>query len=503
MMLAKMFQGLQVKVLVSLAAVFLLVLGIIISLNMFGHKRDVSQQTTNAGLQLADAVYTSIVFPMSQGDSKTVKRQMGDFGKFLTDVEILIFGIDKKIVYASKEGKAGKDLAEEIREPSVKEAVEKSLAEGEVLKTSYEETLGGARYLSVVRPILNGKRCYHCHGSSHPVLGGLVVRQLNESAYVSMSSLRNRNLIIGLGGGFLTILLVSFLIARLVIRPVKEIRDQAEAMAKGDLTRELTWTSRDELGDLASSFGQMTEHLKRTLSMVEDSAIRLAEGASEQASAVEETSASIEQIASMMKQNTENSNEANKLMDNTKEMLAEANISMKELIRSLEETSAASDNIGKIVKTIQEIAFQTNLLALNAAVEAARAGETGAGFAVVAEEVRNLAMRSAESAQDTEQLVEGIVRKIKDGTELVQKTGEKYREVSASTDKAVNLISEITAAIREQSGGIEQVNKAIVEIDKVAQNVAAAAEKLSSSIAIFQTDKEKKEHTATVPLLRG
>jgi len=232
----------------------------------------------------------------------------------------------------------------------------------------------------------------------------------------------------------------------------------------------------------------MTEYLNKTIGIVEDSALQLAEGASEQASAVEETSSSIEEISSMMKKNTENSNEGNRLMGTTEQVLKEGNVSMKALTNSLQETSVASDNIGKIIKTIQEIAFQTNLLALNAAVEAARAGEAGSGFAVVAEEVRNLAIRSAEAAQNTEKLIEDIVHKIKNGTDLVQKTDDKYREAASSTHKVSGLISEIAAAIQEQSEGIEQVNRAIVEIDKVAQSGAASAEELSSSVAVFKTD---------------
>lgn len=491
-MLRKLFESLQVKVLVALAAVFLIVLGSIISLNIWDHARDIREKTKEAGIELADSIYTSIIFPMSRGDSRTIRKQMANFRDSNKDMETLIFGFDKKIVYASETSKEGTDLAQQIHEASMSAALDAMLRDGKTTETGYEETIGGRKYFSVLRPVVNEELCYHCHGSSRHVLGGLVVRQLNEKMHASLSALRNRNLIVGFGGGLLTIVLVYFLIARLVISPVKEIKEMAEAMAKGDLTHELALKSRDELGDLADSFGHMTEYLNRTIGVVEESAVQLAEGASEQASAVEETSSSIEEISSMMHKNTENTSEVNKLMGNTEEILATADTSMKDLIRSLEETSVASDDIGKIIKTIQEIAFQTNLLALNAAVEAARAGEAGAGFAVVAEEVRNLAMRSAEAAQNTEELIENIVKKIKHGTDLVGKTDEQYREVAESTHKVTNLISEITAAIQEQSDGIRQVNKAISEIDKVAQNGAASAEELSSSVSIFKTNKASR-----------
>lgn len=483
------FKRLQVKVVVSLAVVFLVVLGSIIYMNMWHHTTDVRDKTQEAGFELADAVYTSMVFPMSRGDSETVRSQMIDYAKTMEDMDILIFGFDKKVVYASDSTWVGTDLSDQIHDASLAATVDEMLNDGRAPGDSYEETLDNGRHLSVVRPILNEQRCYHCHGSSRHVLGGLIVRQLNEEMYASLTALRNRNLIIGLGSSLFTILLFYLLIARVVINPVKEIKETADAMAEGDLTREVTLRSRDELGDLAGSFTHMTEYLNRTIGVVEESAVRLAEGATEQASSLEETSSSMEQISSMMKKNTENSNEVNRLMVETKGILDGANVSMKDLISSLEETSTASDDIVKIIKTIQEIAFQTNLLALNAAVEAARAGEVGSGFAVVAEEVRNLAIRSAEAAGDTEKLIEDIIKKIKHGAGLVQKTDGEYQEVAVSTHKVTDLISDMSAAIREQSEGIEQVNKALSEIDKVAQSGAASAEELSAAVSIFKTHK--------------
>ena len=154
---------------------------------------------------------------------------------------------------------------------------------------------------------------------------------------------------------------------------------------------------------------------------------------------------------------------------------------MTELTQSMEDISKASDETSKIIKTIDEIAFQTNLLALNAAVEAARAGEAGAGFAVVADEVRNLAMRAAEAAKNTAGLIEGTVKKVKEGSELVERTNGAFSEVSKSAAKVADLVSEIAAASTEQAQGIDQINKAVSEMDKVTQQNAANAEESASA----------------------
>jgi methyl-accepting chemotaxis protein len=186
-------------------------------------------------------------------------------------------------------------------------------------------------------------------------------------------------------------------------------------------------------------------------------------------------------MASMTRQNASHASEANALMQETGKVVQEADRHMNDLTASMREISQASDDTAKIIKTIDEIAFQTNLLALNAAVEAARAGEAGAGFAVVADEVRNLAMRAAEAAKNTAELIEGTVDKVKGGTDLVMKTGEAFTLVTSSTGKVRDLVAEITATSQEQAQGAEQISKAVAQMDTVVQQNAANGEESASA----------------------
>jgi methyl-accepting chemotaxis protein len=186
-------------------------------------------------------------------------------------------------------------------------------------------------------------------------------------------------------------------------------------------------------------------------------------------------------MASMTRQNADHADQANHLMIETGQVVEEANSAMKELTQSMTEITQASEETGKIIKTIDEIAFQTNLLALNAAVEAARAGEAGAGFAVVADEVRNLAMRASDAAKNTANLIEGSVKRIKSGSEIVARTNDAFVKVATGAKKVSELVGEIAAASREQAQGIEQINKAVTEMDKVVQKNASSAEESASA----------------------
>jgi methyl-accepting chemotaxis protein len=247
------------------------------------------------------------------------------------------------------------------------------------------------------------------------------------------------------------------------------------------------------LNRVISGLSEGSEQVSSAATQVSSASQSLAQGASEQAAALEETTSSLEQMNSMTRGNADNAKQADSLMLETTRVVQAANQSMGELTVSMKEVSAASEETAKIIKTIDEIAFQTNLLALNAAVEAARAGEAGAGFAVVADEVRNLAMRAAEAAKNTASLIEGTVGKVKEGSDLVGKTAGAFNQVAESTAKVKELVGEIAAASMEQAQGVDQINKAVTEMNSVTQQVAASAEESASSSEELNAQAEQMQ----------
>ena len=278
----------------------------------------------------------------------------------------------------------------------------------------------------------------------------------------------------------------------------RNIDDMATAMQKmseKDMTARITSEFKGDLARIKTALNATGEALEKSLQQVSVSSEQvaaaseqigtgsqtLAQGTSEQASSLEEVSSNLQELTSMTKQNTTNAREAKGLADGARSGVSSGVESMKNLSSAVERIKKSSDDTAKIVKTIDEIAFQTNLLALNAAVEAARAGDAGKGFAVVAEEVRNLAMRSAEAAKNTANLIEESVKNAQDGVKLNAEVTKGLEEINKQVQKVGEVMAEIAAASDQQSQGIDQVNSAVQQMNQITQQNAATSEESASA----------------------
>jgi methyl-accepting chemotaxis protein len=258
------------------------------------------------------------------------------------------------------------------------------------------------------------------------------------------------------------------------------------------------------LADMIHNLNEGSEQIAAASDQTSSASQSLAEGASEQAASLEETSSSLEEMSGMTKHNAESSQKANDLARQTRSAADKGVSDMQTMNTAMEAIKASSNDIAKIIKTIDEIAFQTNILALNAAVEAARAGEAGMGFAVVADEVRNLAQRSAQAAKETAAKIEGAIGKTAQGVEISSKVALTLNDIVTQIRQVDELAGEVAGASREQTQGITQINLAIGQIDKVTQSNAANAEQSAAAAQELNAQAEiMKESVAELLHLVG
>ena len=286
-----------------------------------------------------------------------------------------------------------------------------------------------------------------------------------------------------------------------ILAPINEAAFCLQEMAKGRLDVEIKGDYKGDYAvikeNLNSALGSLNDILNQAAQaagqmaigarQVSDSSQALSQAATESANSLEEISASMNELTSQTNINADNTTQANKLAVQARLSAEKGDEEMNDMARAMKEINEAAANISKIIKAIDEIAFQTNLLALNAAVEAARAGKHGKGFTVVAEEVRNLAQKSANAAKETAQMIEESIKKTEIGTKIAKETSRALAEIVAESTKVTDLVSEITAASKEQAQGINQINSGLTQVDLVTQQVtsnagdsAAASEELSN-----------------------
>ncbi len=311
--------------------------------------------------------------------------------------------------------------------------------------------------------------------------------------------------------------LASWLLTRGIVRPIREAVELAETVASGDLTRRIESSARDETGALLRALGHMNDSLVNIVGQVR-SGTETISGASgeiaagnldlsarteQQASALEQTAASMEELTGTVRQNADNARQANQLAQTASSVAVDGGAVVSQVISTMGSINASSRKIVDIIGVIDGIAFQTNILALNAAVEAARAGEQGRGFAVVASEVRTLAQRSAAAAKEIKTLIGDSVGKVDAGTKLVDQAGATMEQVVESIRRVTDIMAEITHASTEQTGGIEQVNAAIGQMDEATQQNAALVEEAAAAAGAMREQAAKLAEVVGVFKVEG
>ena len=314
---------------------------------------------------------------------------------------------------------------------------------------------------------------------------------------------------LSLGGGIaVAILVIGFFIilaiARSISKPIEATAEAIRTASRGDFTSEMDrkYLERgDEIGQMMRDLDSMNQNLSDTMREVTEASLTVADTSAEisqgnqdlsdrtqqQASAIEETAAAIEQMTASVKQNADNASQANLLAKKTADKATEGGQTVEKTVEAMSSVTEASHKISDIIGVVNEIAFQTNLLALNAAVEAARAGEAGRGFAVVAGEVRNLAGRSAAAAKQIQDLITDSVNRVEQGNQMVAASGRILGEIIESVQGVAETVAEISAASQEQATGIDEVNRAVAQMDQGVQQNAALVEEAASSSEIMAT----------------
>lgn len=438
------------------------------------HEEEVQWQSIE---NLQRACNTALNDAMTQGE-------MDQFRKLL-EAQKEIVGLMELTVFDHK-GRAADSTVANVKKTQLPAALVERMQKE---KTPWREKTDDAFILYQPMPVT--PECYECHpGFKKIAVGGLFRYKFNtvglqqaQDQWRSFSEeLQHENRQMGL---WMAILLLSlsggaiiWIVRVMIAKPLTSISEELNRAA---------------------------DEVERTAGTITSASQSLAEGSQAQAASLEETSAAVEETTSMARRTAEDAERTRAAASETRAAVAKASEAMGQMSERMAGIQSATHDVGRILKTIDEIAFQTNLLALNAAVEAARAGDAGAGFAVVADEVRSLAQRSAEAARSTAHLTEQVTRQVNEGADISRTVGEHLAEITQKIETEDGLIQQITRASIEQDKGLEQINRSVASIDEVTQKAAAVSEETAAAARelFHQSERLAGDVDALFLLLNG
>ncbi|MCK4486460.1 MAG: methyl-accepting chemotaxis protein [Desulfobacterales bacterium] len=529
-------EHLWVQVLTLLSTVFILVMGTMITLNIRGENTMVKAEMKHQGEMLAESVEGSMDDALAIGDNEAVRKQFQRLKKKMPDMDIFVFGFNQAICFATNPDVAGKSVETLVKNEAVAKAVAGMLEDGEAPAEPFEESINGTPYITLIRPVLNDARCFHCHGSSRKVLGGALIRLSAEKGFAAIRTARNKNMVIGAVGLGIMVLLIYAVFHRLVNTRIEVLLDATSKIGQGDLTYHREIKRKDELAHIGACLNNMAENLRNTFKEILSGSETLASSSTEMlaiseqmssgaeqtsarsnnvASAAEEMSSNMTSVASAMEQASTNvgmvataaeqmTTTINEIAQNSEKacsITGEAVSQAKSASAKIDELGKAAREIGMVTETITEISEQTNLLALNATIEAARAGEAGKGFAVVANEIKELAKQTAGATEEIKNKIEGI----QDST---AGTVSEIEEISKVINEVNEIVSTIATAIEEQSvttkeiaNNVAQTSKGIEEVTQnVAQSSSVSAEMAKDISDVNQAATEMSNSSSQINL---
>ncbi|QTA83524.1 Methyl-accepting chemotaxis protein signailing-domain-containing protein, HAMP domain-containing [Desulfonema limicola] len=475
-----------VKFMITLFPILILVTGVIAVQNIRSQITLFTEQVKHESESLALTIEGSIFDALAEGNNDMVRKQFQSLKDRVSGIDVYVFDFNKHITFATSLDNLGKSVDSLVSPKKGIEIITQAVEKGIDKTEPFEEKIEGKMCLTTVMPILNEDRCYHCHGSSRKILGGIMIRNSTDRALAAINKSRITSIQTGIAGLIVIIWVVYLLFQSMINKPVIKVLELAKKLGAGDLSYDLKVKGCNEISHMCMGLNKARENLRQMIIEISSAACTISETASSQAASIEQTGASMEEIAAMSSEININIQHTEKVMHKNIMRSGQSLKALTELTQNINKIESQSDQIFVIIKNIDEIAFQTNLLALNAAIESARAGESGKGFGVVAGEVKTLAQRTADAAKSTQELLHHNMQQVSQAARSVKEINESFSVIIETATEIGEKNTAFSGAISQIVKGLEQISTAVHEIDKKTQQNAAISEELASETKSFK-----------------